>query len=49
MKGPANEALYLFVNNNIIPNSCLVSYVYETYSDPDGFLYINYTTENTFG
>ena len=44
-------ALFLFVGNNdrMIPISQLISNVYEAEKDQDGFLYIVYTSENTFG
>lgn len=43
------KSIYLFVNNKILSGSQIVSYIYEHEKDPDGFLYIGYTSENTFG
>lgn len=46
----AEEALFLTVNNkNISATSAVIGDVYNNYKDNDGFLYINYTKENTFG
>ena len=43
-------ALFIFVNKNIIPPSTeFVSLIYDEYKSEDGFLYICYATENTFG
>jgi GABA(A) receptor-associated protein len=43
------QALFLFINNTVPMMSCLVKELYEKHKDEDGFLYINYTEENTFG
>jgi GABA(A) receptor-associated protein len=41
--------LYFFING-IIPATCSpISYVYENNKDEDGYLYITYSMENTFG
>lgn len=45
----AEEALYLFINGKIISNSALIGYIYQENKDEDGFLYIQYSKENTFG
>ena len=45
-----NEALFIFVNNRVLPPSSeLVANVYSQYKDNDGFLYMQYNSENTFG
>ena len=43
------KALYLFVGKKIVPCSQLLGTVYEEEKDNDGFLYINYAGETTFG
>jgi GABA(A) receptor-associated protein len=43
------KALFLFCNNSIPPNAALMSTVYEENKDEDGFLYIQYSGESTFG
>ena len=42
-------SLFLFVNGNIPSNSCLIVDLYNREKNEDGFLYIKYFTENTFG
>ena len=47
---PPERAIFVFVNNGILPNtSSLMSQLYLEYKDKDGFLYISYAGENTFG
>ena len=43
------KSLYLFVNNKMVPCSKLLGTIYEEEKDEDGFLYINYGGESTFG
>ena len=43
------EALFFFVNNILCNNTQTLGEIYKTYKDKDGFLYILYTSENTFG
>ena len=43
------EGLYLFVDNTIPPNTRLLSNIYSEHKDKDGFLYIQFSLENTFG
>lgn len=43
------KALFLFCSNSIPPNASLMSTVYEEQKDEDGFLYIQYSGESTFG
>ena len=43
------QALFLFVQDELAPTSALVSQVYEQHKDEDGFLYITYAGESTFG
>jgi GABA(A) receptor-associated protein len=43
------QALYLFVGQNIPPSNELLRVLYANFRDPDGFLYITYAFENTFG
>lgn len=44
-----NKAIFLFINNVLPPTSYSLEYLYELYKDDDGFLYITYSGENTFG
>ena len=41
--------LYMFVNGTIPSNSSLLRNLYTDFKDDDGFLYITYDVENTFG
>ena len=43
------KALFLFCSNSIPPNAALMSTTYEENKDEDGFLYIQYSGESTFG
>jgi GABA(A) receptor-associated protein len=49
IKLPADEAIFLFVNNTLPPAAALLSQIYQQHADPDGFLYITYSGESTFG
>ena len=46
---PAERALFMFVNNKMYPISSPVGIVYDENKDADGFLYVTYCQENTFG
>lgn len=44
------QALFFFVNNHTIPQmSSMLSQIYSSEKHSDGFLYIGYSGENTFG
>jgi len=49
IKLDSTEALFFFVNNILCNNTQTLDEIYKTYKDKDGFLYILYTSENTFG
>ena len=47
---PPEKALFIFMDNNSLPaTSELISVVWKNYKDKDGYLYVNYSGENTFG
>lgn len=46
---PAEKSLFLFVNNSLPTTSTLVSQLYAAHQDEDGFLYLTYSGESTFG
>jgi len=46
---PTEKALFLFIGEIIPYTSQEIGSYYHIYRDPDGFLYIYYTLENTFG
>lgn len=43
------QAIFLFVNGKIPATSANFGHIYDTNKDKDGFLYITYSGENTFG
>lgn len=44
------KAIYLFVDDRfLMPSSALVSDVYQKNKCDDGFLYVSFSSENTFG
>ena len=49
MKLKPEEALFLFINNKIISSTAIIGHLYYQEKDQDGFLYIQYAKENTFG
>ena len=49
IKLDSTKALFVFINNTLPPTSSLVGQIYNEKADEDGFLYINYSSENTFG
>ena len=49
IKMSAEKAIFIFINNVLPPTAALMSSIYEDQKDEDGFLYITYSGENTFG
>jgi GABA(A) receptor-associated protein len=49
IKLSAEKAIFIFVKNTLPPTAALMSTIYEQHKDDDGFLYITYSGENTFG
>jgi len=45
----SEKAIFIFINNVLPPTAALMSSIYEEQKDEDGFLYITYSGENTFG
>tara|TARA_B100001063_G_scaffold229121_1_gene241073 strand:- start:3442 stop:3843 length:402 start_codon:yes stop_codon:yes gene_type:complete len=43
------KSLYLFVNGKIMNTSIYLTSVYDKHKDEDGFLYVVYSAETTFG
>lgn len=43
------QAIFLFVGDVLPPSTAEFSQLYRQHADPDGFLYITYSLENTFG
>ena len=49
LKVPPATALFFYVDNAMPSTSRLVSELYESHKNEDGFLYMTYAGENTFG
>lgn len=49
IKLPSEKAIFIFVNDILPPTAALMSTIYEEHQDEDGFLYVLYSGENTFG
>ena len=49
IKMSSEQAIFIFVNDVLPPTASLMSTIYEERKDDDGFLYITYSGENTFG
>ncbi|KAL5578833.1 hypothetical protein UlMin_011275 [Ulmus minor] len=49
IKLSAEKAIFVFVNNTLPSTAALMSSIYEENKDEDGFLYMTYSGENTFG
>jgi GABA(A) receptor-associated protein len=45
----ASVALFFVVGDVIASSNATMSELYSKYADPDGFLYMTYSEENTFG
>ena len=45
----SSQALFFFVNHIVPNNSDIIGELYKLHKDSDGFLYITYSAENTFG
>ncbi|KAL5978639.1 Autophagy-related protein 8C-like [Asimina triloba] len=49
VKVTSEKAIFIFVKNALPPIAALMSAIYEDHKDEDGFLYMTYSGENTFG
>jgi len=45
----ASESLFITINQRLMSGSTPIDTIYDELKDPDGFIYIVYTSENTFG
>ena len=45
----ASQSLFFFIDNTVPKNSAPLGEIYNIHKEKDGFLYIVYTSENTFG
>ena len=44
-----SETIFIYINNILPQSNTSIGDIYEDNKDEDGFLYINYSKENTFG
>jgi len=49
MKMNAATALFVFIDNQLIPVTTVISSIYESHKDEDGYMYVCCSEENTFG
>ncbi|XP_010538990.1 PREDICTED: autophagy-related protein 8a isoform X2 [Tarenaya hassleriana] len=49
IKLSAEKAIFIFVKDTLPSTGALMSAIYEEHKDEDGFLYMTYSGENTFG
>lgn len=49
IKLPPEQAIFIFINNQLPPACALMSQIYKEYADEDGCLYLYYSGENTMG
>jgi len=49
MKLAPEQAIFLFVNGTLPPTSAVIGDIYNRNKDEDGFLYVAYSGESTFG
>lgn len=45
----SDETILFYINDIMVPPSQIIDNIYIKYKDDDGFLYITYTKESTFG
>ncbi|ONK61650.1 uncharacterized protein A4U43_C08F32160 [Asparagus officinalis] len=45
----SGRALFVFINDTLPQTASLMYSIYESYKDEDGFLYMCYSSEKTFG
>ena len=45
----AEQSIFLFINDTLVVNGKMMSDVYQEHKDEDGFLYVSYSAENSFG
>ena len=43
------QALFILIDHNLVPGNKQLQEIYNSYKDIDGFLYMTYSSENTFG
>lgn len=49
MQLPPEKALFIFINGMLPTTATLLQELYNDHKEPDGFMYIKYSSESTFG
>jgi len=49
IKLTSDKAIFVFIDNTLVPNSELMETLYSRYVHTDGILYMTYASESTFG
>ena len=49
IKMDSKQSLFMFCNSTLIPGNMLLREAYDKHKDEDGFLYLCFSLENTFG
>tara|TARA_Y100000991_G_C21816108_1_gene281860 strand:+ start:15 stop:374 length:360 start_codon:yes stop_codon:yes gene_type:complete len=49
IKLDSSQAMYLFIGDSMAPTSKMIAQIYNDFKDEDGFLYVTYASESTFG
>ena len=49
IKLESNQSLFITINSVLVSSNATISEIYGSNKDEDGFLYVIYTSENTFG
>ena len=49
IKLSSEQAMFITINGELCPSNKTLEEIYEYYKNPDGYLYIDYSSENTFG
>ena len=49
LKLKSSEAIFVTINNEMCTSSEILSDIYDKHKNIDGFLYVTYSSENTFG
>ena len=44
-----SESIFLTINNKLCSSNDIISKIYKDHKNEDGFLYVIYSSENTFG
>jgi|SRR5581483_2690947 len=49
IKLPADQAIFVFINNELAPAQATMAEMYQKHKEEDNFLYVEYALESSFG